>query len=75
MDYNPMLPEVMNDAYPYYAYLCAHAPVYWLEPLQAWARSLYLDVDFALRNPQIFPSSVLIVQALGDLKHNCKGAE
>jgi cytochrome P450 len=41
--------------------------VYWIEPLQAWALSRYADVDFALRNPQIFPSSVFTAQTLGDL--------
>jgi cytochrome P450 len=67
MDYNPLSPEVMNNPYSYYAYLRAHAPVYWIEPLQAWALSRYADVDFALRNPQIFPSSVFTAQTLGDL--------
>src|SRR5262245_18706483 len=67
MNYNPLLPDVMNNPYPYYAYLRAHAPVYWIEPLQAWALSRYADVDFALRNPQLFPSSVFSKLALGDL--------
>jgi cytochrome P450 len=67
MDYNPLSPEVIENPYPYYAYLREHAPVYWIEPLQAWALSRYADVDFALRNPQIFPSSVFTAQTLGDL--------
>jgi len=67
MDYNPLSPEVMENTYPYYAHLREHAPVYWIEPLQAWALSRYADVDFALRNPQIFPSSVFTAQTLGDL--------
>jgi len=41
--------------------------VYWIEPLQGWALSRYADVDFALRNPQIFPSSGFTDQTLGDL--------
>lgn len=67
MDYNPISPEVMNDPYPYYAYLREHAPVYWIEPMQAWALSRYADVDFALRSPQIFSSSGFTAQTLGDL--------
>ena len=41
--------------------------MYWIEPLHAWALSRYADVDFALRNPQIFPSSGFTNQTLGDL--------
>ncbi|MBI3795403.1 MAG: cytochrome P450 [Deltaproteobacteria bacterium] len=67
MDYNPLAPEVIENPYPYYAYLREQAPVYWIEPLQAWALSRYADVDFALRNPQIFPSSGFTTQTLGDL--------
>jgi cytochrome P450 len=67
MDYNPLSPEAIENPYPFYAYLREHAPVYWIEPLQAWALSRYADVDFALRNPQIFPSSGFTNQTLGDL--------
>lgn len=67
MDYNPLAPEAIENPYPYYAYLREHAPVYWIEPLQAWALSRYADVDFALRNPQIFSSSGFTTQTLGDL--------
>ncbi len=67
MDYNPLSSEVIDNPYPYYTYLRTHAPVYWIEPLQGWALSRYADVDFALRNPQIFPSSGFTDQTLGDL--------
>lgn len=67
MDYNPLSPEVIENPYPYYTYLREHAPVYWIEPLQVWALSRYADVDFALRNPQIFSSSEFTAQTLGDL--------
>lgn len=67
MDYNPIAPEVMDNPYPYYAYLREHAPVYWIEPMQAWALSRYADVDFALRNPQIYSSAGFTGQTLGDL--------
>ena len=67
MNYNPLSPEVIENPYPYYAHLREQAPVYWIEPLQAWALSRYADVDFALRNPQIFPSSGFTNQTMGDL--------
>lgn len=67
MNYNPLSPEVIENPFPYYAELRNKAPVAWIEPLQCWALSRYADVDFALRNPQIFPSSVFTAQALGDL--------
>jgi len=67
MDYNPLAPEVIENPYPYYAELRNKAPVAWIEPLQAWAISRYADVDFALRNPQIFSSSEFTKQTLGDL--------
>ena len=67
MDFNPLSPEVTANPYPYYTELRNKAPVIWLEPFQCWALSRYADVDFALRNPQIFPSSVFTAEALGDL--------
>ena len=67
MNYNPLSPEVMKNPFPYYAELRNEAPVAWIEPLQGWALSRYADVDFALRNPQIFSSSEFTKQTLGDL--------
>ena len=67
MNYNPLSPDVIENPFPFYAYLREHAPVYWIEPLHAWALSRYADVDFALRNPQVFPSSGFTNQTLGDL--------
>lgn len=67
MDFNPLAPEVVANPYPYYTELRNRAPVTWLEPFQCWALSRYADVDFALRNPQIFSSSVFTAEALGDL--------
>jgi cytochrome P450 len=67
MNYNPLSPEAIENPYPFYAYLREHAPVYWIDPLQVWALSRYADVDFALRNPQIFLSSGFTEQTLGDL--------
>ncbi len=67
MDFNPLSPEVNANPYPYYAELRDTAPVLWLDPFQCWALSRYADVDFALRNPHIFSSSVFTAEALGDL--------
>ena len=67
MDFNLLSPEVTANPYPYYTELRNKAPVIWLEPFQCWALSRYADVDFALRNPQIFSSSVFTAEALGDL--------
>jgi cytochrome P450 len=67
MEYNPLSPDVIDNPYPYYTHLRTHAPVYWIEPLRGWALSRYADVDFALRNPQIFLSSGFTDQTLGDL--------
>lgn len=66
MHYNPLLPEVKANLYAHYAYLREHAPVYWVESLQAWAISRYDDVLYVLKNPHLFSSSVLFVQLLGE---------
>ncbi|MSQ48593.1 MAG: cytochrome P450 [Deltaproteobacteria bacterium] len=67
MDYNPLLPAVQNNPYPYYAELRDKAPVAWIAPMQAWAVSRYSDVDFALRNPRLFSSGLWNTAASGDL--------
>lgn len=67
MDYNPFLPEVKANPYPYYAHLRRQAPVYHVEAAGLWAVSRYDDVLYVLRNPQLFSSTVLIAALLGDL--------
>ena len=67
MDYNPFAPEVKENPYPYYAYLRRHAPAYRVEPFGFWAISRYEDVDYAVRNPQLFSSATLFEVMLGDL--------
>src|SRR5713101_5584227 len=67
MDYNPFLPEVRENPYPYYAYLRQHAPVYQVEGVGFWTISRYDDVLYALKNPQIFSSSILVSAMAGDL--------
>ena len=67
MEYNPFFPEVRENPYPYYAYLRQHAPVYQIEGMGFWAISRYDDVLFALKNPQIFSSTILVSAMMGDL--------
>lgn len=57
MDYNPFVPEVRENPYPYYAYLRQHAPVYQLEGVGFWAVSRYDDVLPIFKNPQVFSSA------------------
>lgn len=61
MDYNPFLPEVKENPYPYYAYLRSHAPVYRIESLRDlgewWAVSRYDDVAYMLRTPELFSNA------------------
>jgi len=54
MDYNPFLPEVKENPYPYYTHLRHHAPVYQVEAGGFWAVSRYDDVLYVLKNPQLF---------------------
>lgn len=67
MDYNPFLPEVQANPYPYYAYLREHAPVYQVPGAGFWAVSRYDDVLYVIRNPQLFTSSTLFAAFMGDL--------
>jgi len=67
VDYNPLSPEAQENPFPYYSLLRQHHPVMWLEPLNAWAISRYKDVDFAIRNPQIFSSTKWLGESIRDL--------
>ncbi len=67
MDYNPFAPAVKENPYPYYAYLRRHAPAHRVEPFGFWAISRYQDVDYVVRNPQLFSSAALFDVMLGDL--------
>lgn len=67
MNYNPLSPAVQDNPYPYYAELRDKTPVAWIEPMQGWAVSRYVDVDFILRNPRLFSSALWNETASGDL--------
>jgi len=66
MDYNPFLPEVQANPYPYFAYMRSHAPVYEV-PGIGWAISRYDDVVSVIKNPQLFSSAMLFPTLLGEL--------
>ncbi|MDO8435020.1 MAG: cytochrome P450 [Candidatus Binatus sp.] len=67
MEYNPFLPEVKANPYPYYAQLRQHAPVYQVEGAGMWAVSRYDDVLEVLKSPDRFSSKILMTALLGDL--------
>lgn len=66
MQYNPLLPEVQQNPYPYYAYMRDHTPVCEVKAVGMWAVTRYEDVLFVLRNYQLFSSSALIAALLGE---------
>ncbi|MGH8010256.1 MAG: cytochrome P450, partial [Candidatus Binatia bacterium] len=57
MNYNPLLPEVIANPYPYYTYLRRHAPVSQVDPHGWWVISRYDDIMFALKNYQLFSNA------------------
>ncbi|MGH7964900.1 MAG: cytochrome P450 [Candidatus Binatia bacterium] len=66
MDYNPFLPEVQENPYPYYAYLREHAPVYQVPGVGMWAVSRYDDVLSIIKNPQVFSNAIVASAPMGD---------
>jgi cytochrome P450 len=59
-DYNPLLPEVRADPYPYYEVLRRESPVHQIVPgAPFYCVSRYDDVDFVVRHPELFSSVVL----------------
>jgi cytochrome P450 len=63
--YEPFSEAVREDPYPYYAALRDEAPVYWAEGAQAWCVSRYDDVQFVLRNAELFSSDAMRTMLLG----------
>ncbi|MGH7965057.1 MAG: cytochrome P450, partial [Candidatus Binatia bacterium] len=66
MEYNPFVPEVRENPYPYYAYLRQHAPVYQVPGAGFWAVSRYDDVFSIVKNPQVFSATILVAALLGE---------
>jgi len=63
--YEPFSETVRQDPYPYYAALRDEAPVYWAEEAQAWCVSRYDDVQYVLRNPELFSSDAMRTMLMG----------
>jgi cytochrome P450 len=63
--YEPFSEAVREDPYPYYAALRDDAPVYWAEEAQAWCVSRYDDVQFVLRNAELFSSDAMRTMLMG----------
>jgi cytochrome P450 len=63
--YEPFSEAVREDPYPYYAVLRDEAPVYWAEEAQAWCVSRYDDVQFVLRNAELFSSDAMRTMLMG----------
>ena len=63
--YEPFSEAVREDPYPYYAALRAEAPVYWAKDAEAWCVSRYDDVQFILRNPELFSSDAMRNMLMG----------
>jgi len=66
VNYNPFLPEVKENPYPYYAYLRRHAPVYQVEGIGWWAITRYDDVLSVLRNSETFSSAIMMAAVMGE---------
>src|SRR5262250_2096102 len=65
ISYEPFSEAVREDPYPYYAALRDRAPVYWAEEARAWCVSRYDDVQFVLRNPELFSSDAMRTMLMG----------
>jgi cytochrome P450 len=57
--YEPFSEAVREDPYSYYAELRDEAPVYWAAEAEAWCVSRYDDVQFVLRNAELFSSDAM----------------
>jgi len=63
--YDPFSAAVWEDPYPYYAALRDEAPVYWADGAQTWCVSRYDDVQFILRNAELFSSDAMRTMMMG----------
>src|SRR5512144_19199 len=63
--YEPFSEAVREDPYRYYGALRDEAPVYWAEEAQAWCVSRYDDVQFVLRNAELFSSDAMRTMLMG----------
>lgn len=56
-EYDPWLPDVLADPYPYYRWLRDEAPVYHVAEHDIWVISRYDDLLTAVRNTAVFSSN------------------
>jgi cytochrome P450 len=59
MAYDPFAAEVKADPYPFYEYLRDHAPVFYVESLDAYAISRHADVRRVMRENTTFSSEAM----------------
>ncbi len=64
-DYNPFLPEVRQDPYPYYEALRRERPVAQAKGMPIYTVTRYDDVLYILQNPEIFSSTALSLLTQG----------
>src|SRR5262245_66316033 len=64
--FNPLLFEVQQDPYSYYAQLRETSPVYYIESLDAWGIFCYDDVVYTLKHPELFSARDFIHNAFGE---------
>ena len=64
--FNPLLFEVQQDPYRYYAQLRAASPVYYIESLDAWGIFRYDDILHTLKHPELFSARNFINTAFGE---------
>ena len=64
--FNPLLFEVQQDPYRYYARLRDESPVYYIKPLDAWGIFRYDDVVHTLKHPELFSARDFINNAFGE---------
>ena len=67
VEFNPTLPEVQQDPYPWYRRLRDEAPVSFIPALNAWGLFRYDDCKHAFLHPATFSARDFIKQAFGDL--------
>jgi cytochrome P450 len=61
VDYEPLGPEIQADPYPCYAALRTHAPVYFVNSMNAYAVSRYADVRRVLHDHHTFSNEAMAV--------------
>jgi cytochrome P450 len=64
--FNPLLFDVQQDPYRYYARLRDASPVYYIESLDAWGVFRYDDVLYTLKHPELFSARDFIHNAFGE---------